>query len=118
MPHLEANTVFGTLFERAFLFEFVQTGLVRNGAAKVVERLPHRAEVAGRKVGNGCKPQRLGIPKVALASLILCSLYFILFVWVDSAGTYGFLAGLFRVVLSVLVSTPVCVAVARLLRSQ
>ncbi|MDT3366005.1 MAG: hypothetical protein LIQ26_01815 [Bacteroidota bacterium] len=66
--------------------------------------------------GEEITVERLGIPKIGLASLILCSLFFIIYVWVDSAGTAGFWAALFRIVLSVLVSTPVCVFAARLLR--
>ena len=66
--------------------------------------------------GEEITVERLGIPKIALASLILCSLFFIIYVWADSAGTAGFWAALFRIVLSVLVSTPVCVFAARLLR--
>ena len=66
--------------------------------------------------GEEITVERLGIPKIGLASLILCSLFFIIYVWVDSAGTAGFWEALFRIVLSVLVSTPVCVFAARLLR--
>lgn len=93
-------------------FALVPVALVRHFVVGIV----FGAEKSAR--GEEITVERLGIPKAALAALMLCTLYFILFVWVDSAGTYGFLAGLFRVVLSVLVSTPVCVAVARLLRSQ
>lgn len=93
-------------------FALVPVALVRRFVVGIV----FGAEKSAR--GEEITVERLGIPKAALAVLMLCTLYFILFVWVDSAGTYGFLAGLFRVVLSVLVSTPVCVAVARLLRSQ
>ena len=68
--------------------------------------------------GEEVTVERLGLPRAALASLMLCSLYFILFVWIDSAGTYSFWAAFFRILLSILVSTPVYVAVARLLRPQ
>lgn len=93
-------------------FALVPVALVRRFVVGIV----FGAEKSAR--GEEITVERLGIPKAALAALMLCSLYFILFVWVDSAGTYSFLAALLRVILSVLVSTPVCVAVARLLRSQ
>lgn len=93
-------------------FALVPVALVRRFVVSIV----FGAEKSAR--GEEITVERLGILKVALASLILCSLYFILFVWVDSAGTYSFWAALFRIILSILVSTPVCVAVARLLRPQ
>ena len=63
---LEPNAPPAAFLERTFLFKLVEAGLVRHRSAKVVERLPDRAEVAGRKVGNGGKPPRLGIPKARL----------------------------------------------------
>ena len=59
---LEPNAPPAAFLERTFLFKLVEAGLVRHRSAKVVERLPDRAEVAGREVGNGGKPPRLGIP--------------------------------------------------------
>ncbi len=61
---------------------------------------------------------RFGLPKIALAVLLACALFFALFIWVDSAGTVGFWPAALRCLLSVLVSTPLCVFVARLLRPE
>ena len=59
----EPNAAAGTLLERAFLFKFVQARLVRHGAAEVVERLPDRAKVARREIGDPSKPQSFLIRK-------------------------------------------------------
>lgn len=93
-------------------FALVPVALVRRFVVSIV----FGAEKSAR--GEEITVERLGIPKVALAALMLCSLYFVIFVWVDSAGTCGFWPALLRILLSILVSTPVCVAVARLLRPQ
>lgn len=93
-------------------FALVPVALVRRFVVGIV----FGAEKSAR--GEEITVERLGFPKAALALLMLCSLYFILYVWVDSAGTCGFWAALVRIVLSVIASTPVCVAVARLLRPQ
>jgi len=61
---------------------------------------------------------RFGIPKFVLAMLILCIVYFLLYVWVDAAGTQTFWECALRFFLSVLVSTPVCILVAKLLRPE
>lgn len=88
----------------------VPVGLVRSLVVSIV----FGNEKSAR--GEEITVDRLGIPKISLASLILCSLYFIVFVWADSAGTASFWSALLRIILSVLVSTPVCVFAARLLR--
>lgn len=59
---------------------------------------------------------RAGISRIALSCLFACSLYFIIYVWADSAGTAGFWSALLRIFLSVVLSTPLCVVVAKLLR--
>lgn len=61
---------------------------------------------------------RFGIIKLTLAIAVTCSLYFLIYIWVDSAGTVGFWAAALRFFLSVLVSTPVSVFVSRLLRPE
>ena len=61
---------------------------------------------------------RFGILKFALATLILCIIYFLLYVWADAAGTQPFWECALRFFLSVLVSTPVCILVAKLLRPE
>ena len=60
---------------------------------------------------------RLGIPKMTLAVAMVCSLYFIIYIWADSAGTAGFWPAMLRLVLSVVVSTFVGILAARLLRA-
>ncbi len=68
--------------------------------------------------GDEISVSRFGVPKVALASLLLCSLYFTVFIWADSAGTVPFWNCALRFVLSVLVSTPLSVVVSNLLRPR
>jgi hypothetical protein len=59
---------------------------------------------------------RFGIPKFSLAILLTCVVYFFVFIWADSAGTVAFWSAALRFVLSVVVSSLVCVFVAGLLR--
>ena len=59
---------------------------------------------------------RVGVLKMALATLLSCALFFVFYVWADSAGTVGFWRAVLRWLLSVIVSTPVCVYVSTLLR--
>lgn len=66
--------------------------------------------------GDELSVQRLGVPKMVLASLILCSVYFLVYIWADSAGTVPFWPATLRFALSVLVSTPVCVFTVRFFR--
>lgn len=61
---------------------------------------------------------RVGILKASLMALISCAIYFLVYIWADSAGTVGFWPAAGRFLLSVVVSTPVCVLVARLLRPE
>ncbi len=61
---------------------------------------------------------RVGIIKASLIVLISCAIYFLVYIWADSAGTVGFWPAAGRFLLSVIVSTPVCVLVARLLRPE
>lgn len=61
---------------------------------------------------------RFGIPKFAWATLLLCMIYFLLYVWVDAAGTMKFWSCALRFILSVLVSTPVCLVASRILRPE
>ena len=61
---------------------------------------------------------RLGIPRFTLAVLILTSLFFLIYVGAEDAGTSGGWELLLRFVLSTLVSTLVSVPVASLLRSE
>lgn len=88
----------------------VPVGLVREAVITMVfgDELSARSEELSL--------QRLGIPKMALASLMLCSVFFLVYIWADSAGTVAFWPCAIRFVLSVAVSTPVSLFVARLLR--
>lgn len=61
---------------------------------------------------------RLGVLRIALASLLMCGLYLLVYVWVDSAGTVPFWPAFLRFFLSLAVSTPVSVLVSKLLRPE
>ena len=61
---------------------------------------------------------RFGVLKMALAILVSCSIFFLVYIWADSAGTVSFWRAALRYLLSVLVSTPICVYVAKLLRPE
>ncbi|MBO4455781.1 MAG: hypothetical protein J5759_04975, partial [Bacteroidales bacterium] len=61
---------------------------------------------------------RFGLLKFILAILMLCALYFFVYVWADSAGTMGFWQCALRFFLSVLVSTPVCIFISTILRPE
>ena len=61
---------------------------------------------------------RFGIIKMALAILVSCGIFFLVYIWADSAGTVNFWRAATRYLLSVLVSTPICLYVAKLLRPE
>ena len=61
---------------------------------------------------------RFGLPKMTVAILQSCAAFFFLYIWVDAAGTIGFWPSVLRWLLSVLVSTPVCLYISRLLRHE
>ena len=88
----------------------VPAGLVRGAVISGV----FGDELSSR--GDELSVQRLGVPKMVLVSLILCSVFFAVYVWADSAGTVSFWPAVLRFALSTLVSTPVCVFVVRQFR--
>ena len=88
----------------------VPAGLVRGPVIRMV----FGDELSSR--GDKLSLQRLGAPKMTLALILLCSLFFLVYIWADSASTVVFWQGALRFALSVLVSVPVCVFVMRLLR--
>ena len=88
----------------------VPVGLVRSAVIAGV----FGAELTSR--GDELSVHRLGVPKMVLTCLILCAVYFVVYVLVDSAGTVAFWPAALRFGLSILVSTPVCVFVVRQFR--
>ena len=110
-------------FAVGFAVDFFSTGMLGISSLALVPVGLVRGAVVGLVFGDELSArgdelsiQRLGVPKMALASLLLCALYFAIYVWVDSAGTVSFWPAALRFVLSVAVSTPVCLFAARLLR--
>lgn len=112
-------------FALGFAVDFFSTGMLGLTAASLVPVGLVRNSVVSAMFGDELAPREgeltlnwFGVPKFALATLILCSLFFLVYVAIDAAGTYGFLAGALRFVLSTALSTPVCLVVARILRPE
>lgn len=68
--------------------------------------------------GENVTLRRQGVPKMALAILISCAVFFIVFIWADSAGTLGFWFCILKILLSSLVSTVVSMMLAGVLTSE
>lgn len=112
-------------FALGFLVDFFSTGMLGLTSFAIVPVALARnftvdilfGDELGTREGE-LSVSRFGIPKFALATFILCVIYFLLYVWVDSAGTVKFWSGAVRFLLSVIVSTPVCLVVSRILRPE
>lgn len=112
-------------FALGFAVDFFSTGMLGLTAASLVPVGLMRNSVVASLFGDELGPRDgeltvtwFGVPKFALATLILCSIYFFIYVLIDAAGTYGFLAGALRFALSTALSTPVCLGVAVILRPE
>ena len=110
-------------FALGFAVDFFSTGSIGLTSAALVPVGLARGAVVVLLFGDELGPREgeltlnwFGVPKFALATLILCSLYFIVFVWIDASGTLGFWPCMLRFALSTLISTPVCLGVAKILR--
>lgn len=93
-------------------FALVPVALLRNGLLSIVlgdEQTSREEEIS---------QARMGLPRLGVALMMCCTVYFILYVWVDSAGTVGFWSAALRCLLSVLASTLICVLVSGLLRPE
>ena len=112
-------------FALGFVVDFFSTGMLGLTSVALVPAALSRnglvmllfGDELGTREGD-LGASRFGIPKFVLATLMMCALYFAVYVWVDAAGTLGFWAMALRFALSVLVSTPVCILVARILRPE
>ena len=62
--------------------------------------------------------KRLGIVGMSLSVALVCAIFFLIYIWADVAGTVGFWPSALRFLLSVLVSTPFGVLIARQLRPE
>lgn len=112
-------------FALGFTVDFFSTGMLGLMAASLVPVGLLRGGVVSLLFGDELGPREgeltitwFGVPKFALATLILCSVFFASYVCIDAAGTYGFWAGLLRFAVSVAISTPVCLGVAKILRPE
>lgn len=112
-------------FALGFAVDFFSTGMLGLTAAALVPVGLARNSVVYALFGDELGPREgeltltwFGVPKFALATLILCSVYFLVYVVADAAGTYGFWAGALRFLLSTALSTPVCLGIARILRPE
>lgn len=110
-------------FAAGFAVDFFSTGMLGLTSAALVPAALLRRPVIAMVFGDELSSRNdqvslshLGVPKMTLAMLILCSVFLLVYVWIDSAGTSGFWTGALRFALSVLVSTPLCVFVAAILR--
>jgi len=112
-------------FALGFLVDFFSTGMLGISSIALVPvallRRMFISMVFGDEMssrGDEITVARLGIPKVTLSCWLVCSLFFLIYVWVDAAGTCGFWPSAFRFLLSSIVSTIMSVFVASLLRSS
>ncbi|MBO4264263.1 MAG: hypothetical protein J5871_06260 [Bacteroidales bacterium] len=78
-----------------------------------VIRLVFGEEVFAR--GEDISLGRQGLPKFALAILMSCALYFLVYIWADAAGTGRFWMESLRLLLSVLGSTVLSLVIVGLL---
>jgi len=79
-------------------------------------RLVFGNEVFSR--GEDVNIERQGIAKVSLASLIATALFFLIYIWVDGAGTRPMNFNIIRFVLSCVVSMLVSLYVIHILTSE
>lgn len=112
-------------FATGFAVDFFSNGLLGITSAALVPVGLVRRSIIGLVFGDEFSSRgeqlstsRLGLLRFALSLLMLCSLYFAIFIWIDSAGTAGFWQCFLRFMLSLAASTPVCVFAARLLRPE
>lgn len=112
-------------FALGFVVDFFSTGTIGLTSAALLPVGLARNGVVAVLFGDELGPREgelslnwFGIPKFALATLILCSLYFLVFVWIDASGTLSFWACVLRFALSTLLSTAVCLVVAKILRPE
>ena len=112
-------------FALGFVVDFFSTGMLGLTSLALVPVALLRNNIAmllfGDELGTregDLGVSRFGIPKFVLATLILCSVYFLVYVWADSAGTGALWEVALRFALSTAVSTPVCVLLARILRPE
>ncbi len=114
-----------TAFVLGFAVDFFSTGMLGLTSFALVPVALSRGFITGLLFGDELESRegelsvtRFGILKFILATLILCAIYFLLYVWIDAAGTMKFWECALRFLLSTLLSTPVCVLVAKLLRPE
>lgn len=112
-------------FALGFAVDFFSTGTIGLTSAALVPVGLARGGVVSLLFGDELGPRDgeltltwFGVPKFALATLILCSVYFLVFVWIDASGTLGFWTCVMRFLLSTLLSTAVCLGIARILRPE
>lgn len=112
-------------FALGFLVDFFSTGMLGLTSLALVPVALARGGIISIMFGDelGAREgelsvSRFGVPKFALATLLLCAIFFLVYVWADSAGTMNFWPCAMRFLLSVLVSTPVCIFVATILRPE
>ena len=112
-------------FITGFAVDFFSTGMLGITSFALVPVALTRGLFIGMVFGEDVSSRdeelsisRMGLPRMLLAIILTCALFFMLYVWVDSAGTVRFWRAFLRFLLSVLVSTPVCAYVSRLLRPE
>lgn len=112
-------------FAAGFAVDFFSTGMLGITSASLVPaallRQPLISFVFGDEISSRAEriiPGRIGLPKMSLAMLLLCAVFFVCYVWMDAADTSGFWSGALRFALSVAASAPLCVLVAGILRPE
>lgn len=111
-------------FATGFVVDFFSGGLLGLSSLALVPVALARRPLSGLVFGDGVEAgidiqtlKRITFQKEILLFFMSCALFFIVYVWADSAGTVAFWRALLRIVLSTVVSVPLCMYVSRILRS-
>lgn len=112
-------------FAIGFAVDFFSGGLLGLSSLALVPVALVRHRLSGLVFGDGVDAgidiqtlKRITYQKEVLFFFLSCALFFTVYVWADSAGTVAFWRALLLIVLSTVVSVPLCMYVSRILRPE